>query len=246
MVALSELCTYLRELLQVDLFDDYGPNGLQVEGKKQIKKGAFAVSASLFAIETAAKKKVDFLLTHHGLFWNREPIPLVGTKKDKVHLLLESEISLLSYHLPLDAHPTLGNNWKVAHDLGWGELQPFNRIGVRGRFKEMPTALFQKKLEQYYGHEAHVALGGKKTIASCALISGGAHRDLPLAAKAGVDAYITGSFDEPSWHQAFEEKIHFFALGHAATEKIGPKAIMAHLKEKFKIETIFIEENNPF
>lgn len=246
MVALFELCTYLKELLQVDLFEDYGPNGLQVEGKKQVKKGAFAVSASLSAIETAAKKNVDFLFTHHGLFWNRDPMPLLGTKKDKVQLLLQNGISLLAYHLPLDAHLTLGNNWKVAHDLGWVDLQPFHRIGVKARFKETSVAAFQRKLEKYYDHPAHVALGGKKTISSCALISGGAHRELPIAAKAGVDAYITGSFDEPTWHQAFEENIHFFALGHAATEKIGPKAMMNHLKEKFNLETVFIEEKNPF
>lgn len=246
MMNLSDLCTYLKELLQADLFEDYGPNGLQVEGKKAIKKGAVAVSASLNVIEEAVKNKVDFLLTHHGIFWQRDPLALVGIKKEKVEQLLSHQISLLAYHLPLDAHPLFGNNWKAARDLGWQELKPFGKIGVIGHFNPMTPEAFQKKIELYYAHPAHVALGGKKEITSCALISGGAHRELVAAAQAGVDAFLTGSFDEPAWHQAFEEKIHFFALGHAATETVGLKALGEHLKEKFALDMMFIEENNPF
>lgn len=245
MVDLFNLCTYLKELLQVDLFQDYGPNGLQVEGKKEVKKGAFAVSASFYAIDQAAKKGADFLFTHHGIFWTKDPLPLIGTKKDKIARLVEKEISLLSYHLPLDAHSTLGNNWKAAHDLGWKQLQPFASIGVKGVFEEIPVAKFQKELERYFDHPAHVALGGKKKVRSCALISGGAHREI-VQAIGQVDCFVTGSFDEPTWHQAHEGKVNFFALGHAATEKIGPKAMMDHLTGKFGIKSFFIEENNPF
>ena len=245
MLSLIELCTYLKELLQADLFEDYCPNGLQVEGKDKVKKGAFAVSASLAVIEQAKKWGADFLFTHHGIFWNRDPYPLIGTKKEKIRLLLEGGISLLSYHLPLDAHPTYGNNWKAANDLGWKELQPFSKVGVVGKFKETSFVTFQKQIEAYYGQRAHIVPGGKKKVSSAALISGGAHKEI-LHASRLADCFITGSFDEPTWHQAYEEKINFLALGHSTTEKIGPKAIKEHLKEKFGFETRFIEENNPF
>lgn len=246
MVTLSEICSYLKELLQADLFKDYGPNGLQVEGKQAVKKGAFAVSASLKVINAAILTGADFLLTHHGLFWNNDPYPIIGVKKEKIKLLLQNEISLISYHLPLDAHPLYGNNWKAALDLGWKELAPFNKIGVKGSFEPRPREQFQAELEAYYGHKATVALGGKEIISSAALVSGGAHRETSLAAQERVDSYITGSFDEPIWHVAFEEQLNFYALGHSATERVGPLALQKHLEEKFDLETCFIEENNPF
>lgn len=247
MKALNEICTYLDQLLQVDLFrDDYAPNGLQVEGRHQVKKMAFAVSASLNVIKEAEKWGADALFVHHGIFWNRDPYPIIGTKKEKISLLLKNNLSLIAYHLPLDAHVSLGNNWKAALDLGWRDLEAFNKIGVKGVFDEMTREAFQAKIEHYYGHKAHVALGGKTHIRSAALVSGGAHRDTPMAARAGVDCYITGSFDEPVWHQAFEETINFFALGHSASERVGPLAMMDHLSEKFGLETLFIDESNPF
>lgn len=246
MVALRDLCTYLNDLLQVDLFEDFCPNGLQIEGRKEVHKGAFAVSASLHVIEKAKKWGADALFTHHGLFWNRDPYPLVGTKKEKVRLLLEGGISLLSYHLPLDAHPLLGNNWKAAQDLFWKELQPMGKVGVFGRFKETSLGAFQRDLERYYGHEATLVAGGSKRVQSAALVSGGAHKELLQAVSMKADCFITGSFDEPVWHQAFEEGINFFALGHFATERVGPKALQKHLQEKFDLKVSFIDENNPF
>lgn len=167
-------------------------------------------------------------------------------KKKKIGLLLKHDISLIAYHLPLDAHPELGNNGRAAKDLGWREVEPFKKIGIKGNFDEISREAFQAKIENYYGHKAQVVPGGKEKVSSAALISGGAHRETPLAAKSGVDCYITGSFDEPTWHQAYEEKINFFAVGHAASEKIGPKALMEHLAREFGLEVRFIEENNPF
>lgn len=241
---LKEFVSELNDYLQVNLFEDYCPNGLQVEGSPEIKSVAFAVSASLNVIKQA--KDYDALIVHHGLFWNRDPYPIVGVKKDKIETLLSSDTSLLAYHLPLDAHEALGNNYKAARDLGWKKLSRFSSVGVIGHFKPISAAAFQKKLEAYYGQKSHAILGGSSMISSAALISGGAYKELPKAKLAGVDAYITGSFDEPAYHQAHEERIHFFACGHAATERIGIKALQEYVKKRWKLKTVFIDEPNPF
>jgi dinuclear metal center YbgI/SA1388 family protein len=245
MITLQELCHYLNGFLQTALFEDYCPNGLQLEGKNEVKRIATAVTADWATIQQAASAQVDLLLVHHGLFWNRDPYPITGIKKEKIALLLKHNISLLAYHLPLDAHPEIGNNWKAAKDLGWQELQPFS-VGVKGRVSHLPVEQCIRQLEQYYDHHAVSALGGAKTIHSIALISGGAYKSLSDAAKESIDLFITGNYDEPAWNVAFEEKINFAALGHTATEKIGPKALGEHLKQQFNLEVRFIDTANPF
>jgi dinuclear metal center YbgI/SA1388 family protein len=251
MITLQEICRYLDELLAVPMIADGCPNGLQVEGRAQVRTMATAVTASVKTIEMAVAKGVDLLLVHHGLFWNKDSYVIRGVKRRKLQLLLDSEMSLLAYHLPLDAHAVVGNNWRAATEMGWTDLMPFCAIngvpiGVRGKVEPMPRQAFQLQLEHYYNHPAHVALGGKETVENVALISGGAHRYLPEAVASGVDAFVTGSYDEPVWHQAFEEGINFFALGHAATETIGPKAIGQQLRTAFHIPCQFLDEPNPF
>lgn len=251
MVNLTSLCSYLEELLQSSKFPDYCVNGLQVEGNPKIKRFATAVSASLQTIELAAACGVQALIVHHGLFWNGDNPVITGSKREKLNLLLKNNISLLSYHLPLDAHQQLGNNWKAAKDLGWTKLTPFGLskgipIGVLGTIRPTSRGKFQDILEKYYQHPATYALGGKEKISKVALISGGAYRSLPEAALAGADCFITGNFDEPAWNQAFEEKINFFAMGHSATERIGPQALGNHLQHKFGIDHHFLDTPNPF
>lgn len=251
MITLQELCTSLDLLLQPALFPDGCPNGLQVEGKPSIRKCATAVSASLATLEAAVENGVDALIVHHGLFWNQDSYVITGVKRKKLELLLKSGLSLLAYHLPLDVHRLYGNNWKAALDLGWENLEPFGlykgiAVGVKGTFKATSRQAFTNRLEEYYEHPAHVALGGPETVKSAALISGAAYRSLPEAALAGVDCFITGNFDEPAWHQAFEEGINFFALGHSHTEKIGPKALGQHLSAQFGLPCPFIDIDNPF
>lgn len=243
---LSDFVEYLNRYLNRSLFEDFCPNGLQIEGKRRIEKAATAVSVTLETLERAADEGVDALVVHHGLFWNRDPYPLIGVKAKKIKLLLEKEISLLAYHLPLDAHPEIGNNWKAAKEMGWKELEPFGTIGVKGSFSEKPVGELVAQLESYYNHPAIQALGGKKMVQTAALISGGAYKELAAAAKEGVDCYITGNFDEPAWGVAFEEKIHFLALGHAATERIGPKALADHIQSQLKIKCQFLDIPNPF
>lgn len=245
-ILLPELLHHLETLLTPELFTDYCPNGLQVEGKKEIRKIATAVSANLKTIEICVEKGFNALIVHHGIFWKGETFPIVGVKKAKLELLLANNISLLAYHLPLDAHQEIGNNWKAASDLGWKELTPFGGIGVQGQFKPVAFSDFVELLEKYYGQKAVIAGKGKKIVSSCALISGGAYKELGLAAKVGVDAFITGNFDEPAWWVAEEEKIHFLALGHTSTEKVGPKALALYLRKKLGISCEFIEQTNPF
>lgn len=250
-ISLQALCDYLSDLLQVEDFVDYCPNGLQVEGKQTISSIATAVSASVATIEKAVEEGVDALIVHHGMFWKGDSYPICGVKKKKILPLLQKEVSLLGYHLPLDAHRSLGNNWKAAFDLGWKDLEACinmqgQEIGVMGRFSSMPREEFQKLLEKYYGQNAHVALGGKEIVASACLVSGGAYKCIPEAANLGVDCFITGNFDEPAWHDAFEKEVNFFACGHSATERVGPKALGEHIQGQFNIPCKFIDIYNPF
>lgn len=243
---LSDFVEYLNRYLNRSLFEDFCPNGLQIEGKTRIEKAATAVSATLETLERAVDEGVDALIVHHGLFWNRDLYSLTGVKAKKIKLLLEKGISLLAYHLPLDAHIEVGNNWKAAKDLGWSGLEPFGTLGVKGSFSSRPVKEFIAQLESYYDHPAIQALGGKEMVQSAALISGGAYKELASAAKEGVDCFITGNFDEPAWGMAFEEQIHFLALGHSATERVGPKALAEHIQNQLKITCWFLDIPNPF
>lgn len=251
MITLQELCGYLDEYLNCGLYHDFCMNGLQVEGAGQIFKVATAVTANLATIKEAASLGVQALLVHHGLFWNQDPHQIKGSKKEKLKILLNHNISLLTYHLPLDAHQEIGNNWKAAKDLGWEDLKSFCYvkgvpIGVMGTVPPISPVDLAKKLEGYYAHPATHALGGKPEISKIALVSGGAYKSLPDAAEVGVDAFITGSFDLSAWDQAFEEKVHFYALGHTATEKVGPKAMAEMLQQRFGLESLFIDATNEF
>lgn len=251
MITLQELSSYLEVLLESSHFVDDCPNGLQVEGKREIRRIACAVSASIAAIDAATQLQADALIVHHGIFWNKDPLPICGPKKQKIEKLLAQGISLLGYHLPLDAHPTLGNNWRAAQDLHWSHLAPFGMlrkmaIGVKGQFPKINVEEFQKLLETYYGHPAHVARGGKAEVSTAAIVSGGAHWNIVEAAEQELDCYITGSFDEPIWDIAHERGVNFFALGHHATERVGIKALSSHLQDHFSLPCCFIELPNPF
>jgi len=251
MITLQELCTDLEEFLNTSDYKDYCDNGLQVEGTNEIKHFATGVSASLATIQAAADLGVQALIVHHGMFWNGDPYAVVGTKREKLNTLLKHGISLLAYHLPLDGNTEVGNNWKAAKDLGWRNLQPFgeykgNYLGVKGTVPKQGVRDFQMELEEYYQHPAHCALGGNETVETAALVSGGAYKLLPEAAQQGVDCFITGNFDEPAWHHAYEEKINFFAMGHSATERVGPKALGELIQDKYSLKYTFIDIPNPF
>lgn len=251
MITLQELSKYLNELLACDQISDYSSNGLQVEGKVEVSKIATAVSASLETIEKAVAEGVDVLIVHHGLFWKGDPYPITGVKKKKLELLFKHGISLFGFHLPLDLHQELGNNWKAAKDMGWTSLEPFGLyngtlIGVKGKVKKQSRGDFQKKLEEYYNHSAQSSVGGLEEIEKVALISGGAYKSLADAASEGMDCFVTGNFDEPAWYTAKELSVNFYALGHSATETIGPKALGEHLKSRYGLDHKFLDIFNPF
>lgn len=250
-ITLQALSSHLNSLLRAEEFSDHCPNGLQVEGRASIELIATAVSASLETIKEAVQQNVDALVVHHGMFWKGDQYPVCGVKKEKLQLLLNSDISLLAYHLPLDAHRIYGNNWKVANDLGWQHLRPCafidaEPIGVYGEFKPMPREKFAELLVDYYGHEAKIAAGGNPTVKSACLVSGGAYKMISEAVKMQADCFITGNFDEPAWHDAHELHINFYAMGHSATERVGPIALKQHLEDHFKIKCRFIDLVNPF
>ncbi len=250
MVSLPRLCQFLDQLLAPALLQDFCPNGLQVEGREEVRAIAFAVSATAAVIEKAASLGADALVVHHGIFWGNSPQPLVGSLGRRAALLLEKGISLLAYHLPLDLHPEVGNNWGAAKEMGWSELEPFGtagktKIGVKG-VAALSVEQFRKQLESYYRHPATHVPGKTAMIERVALISGGAYKNIEEAAKEGVDAFVTGSFDEPVWSLAQELNVHFFALGHYATERPGSRLLQARLGKELQLKTVWVEEDNPF
>lgn len=250
---LSDLVTHLDELLTPSLFSDYGPNGLQIgDSSIEVEKVATAVSADLMTIKQALACQANVLIVHHGLLWNSSKIsPFTHASFRRLQLLIKYDLHLLAYHLPLDAHPVIGNNWKVARDLQWNQLQSFGsfhpQIGVQGTFNPIHIHDFIHILSSYYGCSIKAqALGGKEYISSAALTSGGAYKEVLQAANNNIDCFITGNFDEPAWSYAIENHLHFLAFGHTHTEKVGPKALSQYINNQLLIPSCFIDTENTF
>lgn len=248
---LKSFSHYIDQLLSVSSFADGCINGIQVEGKSSIAHVATSVSATLKSIQKAKRIGADVLIVHHGLFLKGKDLVIQDSMREKLKILLEENITLLTYHLPLDAHMELGNNWPAAKLLDFFDLEPFGLfggkyIGVKGRCAPTTAALLKKKLEHFYGRKADVALFGPKNIETFALVSGSGHKLLMDAVHDEVDCLITGTSDEPVWFQAREEKIHFYALGHSATEKLGVQLLGEHLAEEFELKHTFIDDDNQF
>ncbi len=249
-ITLSELSSYLNALLDPMKMEDMAPNGVQVGHTGPITSLATAVTASLETLEEAARLGVQALIVHHGIFKKGDPYPLVGTLYKKIQVLIKHDIALLGYHLPLDAHRELGNNYRAALDLGLQNLQPFAEyykvpIGVIGHLVPVSFDEFKRKVEKYYGRPA-AFVKVKDSISSVAIVSGGAEKSIVAAAHAGADCFITGRFDEPVWDSAHEEGISFLGLGHYTTETVGPMALGEHLQKVFGIPCTFIKTENPF
>ena len=248
----TELVKYLNKYLDVYRYQDYGPNGLQIEGTENIKKVAFAVSATVESIEKSIEWGADALIVHHGLFWKFHGARAIkGPHGKRVRLLVKNDINLLGYHLPLDGHPEIGNAAMVARKLG-GTI----RSGF-GDYEGMPTGVvaewktpqdaadIKKKLKDILEHEViHADVAGKK-ITTMGIITGGANSQWKDAFYQGLDSYLTGEISEHDWHDASEAGIHFFAGGHNATEQFGVQGLMNHLKEQFQIECAYFHSDNP-
>jgi dinuclear metal center YbgI/SA1388 family protein len=251
MVQREQLTDYLDTLLSVAAFDDYCPNGLQVQGRAEINNIIGGVTASQALINAATLEGADTLLVHHGYFWKGEDPRVVGMKHRRLMGLLEAGINLLAYHLPLDAHPELGNNAQLARLLGLKTTGSFGHgkgpdIGLVGEvttpctagdFVELLTARLGRTPLHIPGKEGNI-----RTIAWC---SGAAQGFTQQAAALGVDAYLTGEVSENTVHEARELGIHFFSAGHHATERGGVQALGAHLAEKYGISFRFEDIDNP-
>lgn len=250
-VDLPTLCQYLYQLLDVGSFEDVCINGLQVEGTKVIHSIATAVSPTLFAIEEAKRVGAELLLTHHGLFWKNAGVPLSASLSKRIRSLYGADIHLLSFHLPLDAHREVGNNWPVLQELGCTSLKPFGKyagvqIGAQGECAPCAAGDLFKKLQGYFGRPGVLFGAQKDTLRSIAFVSGGAHSLLKEAIDQRIDCFITGTVDESTWSLAQEANVCVMAFGHYATEKKGVQLLGMHLSDHFKIKHSFIQEENPF
>ena len=250
-VSLKELELELKQMLRPEQFKDYCPNGLQVEGRKEISKLVTGVTACQSLIDAAIDVDADALLVHHGYFWRGEDQSISGIKKSRIEALLKHDMSLLAYHLPLDVHREFGNNVQLAKVLGFeidGELGKQNNhpIGLTGTVEEGVNHESMKALiADRLGRQPLAIEGKPKTIKSIAWCTGAAQNYIELAVDAGVDAYITGEVSEPTVHIARESGVHFFSAGHHATERYGVQAVGGYLAEKFGLNHQFIDIDNP-
>ena len=251
MVQVVELTRYLADLLAVDRFKDYGPNGLQVEGRNTIKRIVTGVTASRALIDAAIEAKADAILVHHGYFWKGEDPCLVGMKAERIRRLFNADINLLAYHLPLDAHGELGNNVQLAQRLGFeiegrfiGDAE--TGIGLYGALaSEMSGDALTAHISQILDRPPLHIQGSDRAIKRIAWCTGGAQGYIEQAVALGVDAYLTGEVSEHTVHIAREYGIHFFAAGHHATERYGVQALGAHLADRFGVEQFYVEIENP-
>jgi len=248
MVALKTLVDAANTLLDVNRFKDYAPNGLQLEGKACVQKIVSGVTASQALIEAAIDANADVLLVHHGWFWRGEDQCIVGMKKRRIKALLDNDISLLGYHLPLDAHPELGNNAQLAKRLGFIRDGAMNAEGV-GDYGQLAQPLtvaeLSQRMQQVLQRTPTVVVSGEHTIKTVAWCTGGAQSYIGQAIKLGVDAFVSGEISEQTTHEARENGIHYFAAGHHATERYGAPALGAYLAEQFGIAHQFIDIDNP-
>ncbi|MFT6834579.1 MAG: dinuclear metal center YbgI/SA1388 family protein [Francisellaceae bacterium] len=247
----NELQKYLNQLLSVEKFKDYCPNGLQIEGGDTIKKIVCGVTSCQELIDKAIELQADAILVHHGFFWKGESYPLVGMKKRRIAALIKHDINLFVYHLPLDAHITFGNNAQLAKLLNLEVIDSLNTnsIPAHGIITRPQTEISPQQLN----HKIKISLDRKpihissnktnlKTIAIC---TGGAQGYITNAVEQGADAYISGEISENTTHIAKECNIDYFAAGHHATERYGIKSLGEHLEHKFNLNNTFIDIDNP-
>ena len=245
---IDALNNYLNSLLQPERFSDYCPNGLQVEGKREISKIVTGVTASMALLEAALQANADAVLVHHGYFWRGEALPIIGIKKRRIQFLLQHDINLFAYHLPLDAHAELGNNVMLAKHLG------LNITGHTGEkdmllLAELNTAqtlqMFVNLVEHKLARKPQVIGDLSKPVKTVAICTGAAQGYIEQAVAANVDVYISGEISEQTVHVARESGMSYISAGHHATERYGIQALGEHLAQKFDLQHQFIDCDNP-
>ena len=246
----DDLTEYLNQFLKADEFKDLCPNGLQVEGADEINKVVTAVSASVELFEKAIEKGADTIIVHHGIIWNFERPVYKGGYKKRVKLLLDNNINLLAYHLPLDAHPQVGNNAQIARILNLENITPFGEyngkeIGVKGELASVDDEEFFLRIKEKINIDTLFFPYGPKKIKRVGIISGGAQKDVKQAVLQGLDLYLTGEVSEHILHYVKEEGIHFASCGHHATERFGVISLGEYIAEKFNVDVEYIDIPNP-
>jgi dinuclear metal center YbgI/SA1388 family protein len=243
-----EIASYLSALLQTSSFKDYGPNGLQVEGRAEVQRLVSGVTASRALIDAAIDARADAVLVHHGLFWRGHQGPVTGWLKQRLSPLLAHDINLLAYHLPLDAHPEFGNNAQFGQRLGWLADARFGEqdLGFIGSLLQPITlSALARQIELTLGRVPTVVPGDGRALRRIAWCTGGAQSYFESAIAAGADAFVTGEISEPQAHIARETGVTFVACGHHASERFGAPALGEHLAQRFGIEHRFIDVDNP-
>lgn len=253
-VSLPELERWINTTLNIGKFKDYAPNGLQLEGSAQVGNVVTGVTASLALLQEAVKRNANTVIVHHGWFWKNENPCIVGSKRERIKLALDNNINILGYHLPLDAHPTLGNNAQLANIL---QLTPYtNEDGSpttfgysdliwAGKCKPQTLAQLGQNIELALSRKPMVVGNSNQTIRTIAWCTGGAQGMMQEAIDYGVDAFITGEASEQNFHMANESGVAFIAAGHHATERYGVKALGEEIARHFDLNVEFVDLDNP-
>ncbi len=248
MATLKNITQFINDHLEIDKFKDYAPNGLQVAGKEKLLRIITGVSATQALIEAAIERQADAILVHHGWFWDKEDPRIIGMKYKRLKLLMQHDISLLAYHLPLDAHPQLGNNAQLAKrlDIQVEGVMDEQGIGNFGRLQEyISLEDLGSRIEKSLKRKPLLISAGEHAIRRIAWCSGGAQSWIDKAVEAGVDAFISGEISEHTVHIARETGVHYIAAGHHATERYGIQALGEHVSAKFGLLCEFVDIDNP-
>jgi dinuclear metal center YbgI/SA1388 family protein len=244
----QELQTYLDNLLECGRVKDYCPNGLQVEGRDEVRRIVCGVTASLALVEHAAALQADAILVHHGWFWRGEDGRVTGFRKARMAKLLAHDINLFGYHLPLDLHPELGNNAQLAKRLGWtisGRCGEYDLVFLGEPSSPTTAGQFTHDVGVGLAREPLLIGDGNRHVKRIAWCTGGAQGSFEQAIQAGVDIYVSGEISEPTVHLARESGVAYLAAGHHATERYGIAALGEHLAARFGLDVHFIDLDNP-
>lgn len=242
------LTRYLDDTLEASRFSDYCPNGLQVEGSPSVRRIASAVTASLAVLEAAACAGVQALLVHHGWFWRGDDPRIVGTQRARIALALRADINLYAYHLPLDAHPELGNNARLAARMGWSRREQVGEYGlvwIGEPPRPTTVAGLAAALRRRLARAPQVVGPRDRSIRRIGWCTGAAQDSLRDAISAGCDAFVSGEISERTTHLAREAGIAYFAAGHHATERDGVQALGERVAGHFGLSHRFIDDDNP-
>jgi dinuclear metal center YbgI/SA1388 family protein len=244
----TELETYLNQYLDVSRFRDYCPNGLQVEGRVEVAIVVTGVTASLDLLRATVARGADTVLVHHGYFWRGEDPRVIGTRRERLALLLKHDLNLFAFHLPLDAHPEVGNNIQLARELELPYAGRFGEqeLGAHGVFVEPPTlGELARRIAGRLNRTPQIIGDEAKRVRRVAWCTGAAQNYLEDAVRIGADAFISGEISEQTVHLARESGVAYIAAGHHATERYGIRALGEHLAERFGVAHQFIDIANP-